>query len=414
MPLIHLGVSHRSIGSGELATLGTRGRDLPTMLMAAHPAIHGVILLATCNRFEVYVDATEFHAAVESGRAMVASLTESDMPEVDPALVVHVGEGAVEHLFLVASGLDSVVVGEREVAGQVRQALTEHHATASPGLRRLFQAALTTSKAVASSTMLGASGRSLAGVGMDLLEDRFFPLKGRRVLLQGTGAYAGVVMAELLRRGVDEIRVFSGTGRADAFAASHVPAVPVSPGDLAHALAWADAVLCCSGTGSETLTSDVLSDARLGRTVPLPVLDLAMAGDVAPEVSLLPHVVVIDLDEVARSAPAEQADAVAAAMELVRRGVATFSHVEGGRKADPAVTAIRAYVAAIIEAEILAAERRHTPETADAVARSLRRVSNALLHTPSIRAAELARTGDLEDYRTALHTLFGIDVEAGS
>jgi glutamyl-tRNA reductase len=188
----------------------------------------------------------------------------------------------------------------------------------------------------------------------------------------------------------------------------------VSPGDLAHALAWADAVLCCSGTGSETLTSDVLSDARLGRTGPLPVLDLAMAGDVAPEVSLLPHVVVIDLDEVARSAPAEQADAVAAAMELVCRGVATFSHVEGGRKADPAVTAIRAYVAAIIQAEILAAERRHTPETADAVARSLRRVSNALLHTPSIRAAELARTGDLEDYRTALHTLFGIDVEAGS
>jgi glutamyl-tRNA reductase len=414
VPLIHLGVSHRSIGSGELATLGTRGRDLPTMLMAAHPAIHGVILLATCNRFEVYVDATEFHAAVDSGRAVIASLTESDLPEVAPALVVHVGDGTVEHLFVVASGLDSVVVGEREIAGQVRQALAESGATASPGLRRLFQAALTTSKAVASSTMLGASGRSLAGVGLDLVEDRFFALAGRRVLIQGTGAYAGVVMAELLRRGVDEIRVFSGNGRADAFAASHVPAVPISPGDLSHALAWADAVVCCSGTGSETLTADLLSDPRVGRTVSLPVLDLAMAGDVAPEVSLLPHVVVIDLDEVSRNAPAEQADAVAAAMELVRRGVATFSHVEGGRQADPAVTAIRAYVAAIIEAEILAAERRHTPETADAVARSLRRVSNALLHTPSIRAAELARTGDLEDYRSALHTLFGIDVEAGS
>jgi len=119
----------------------------------------------------------------------------------------------------------------------------------------------------------------------------------------------------------------------------------------------------------------------------------------------------VDLDEVSRNAPAEQADAVAAARDLVRSGVATFGHIEGGRRADPAVTAIRSYVAAIIEAEIVAAERRHTPETADAVARSLRRVSNALLHTPSIRAAELARTGDLEDYRNALHTLFGIDVE---
>jgi glutamyl-tRNA reductase len=411
VPIIHLGVSHRSIGSGELATLGALGRDLPTLLMAAPPAIRGVILLATCNRFELYVDATEFHPAVESVRALILSLTQPALPEVDPALVVHVGEGAVEHLFLVASGLDSVVVGEREIAGQVRLALAEHDATASPALRRLFQAALTTSKAVASSTMLGASGRSLAGVGLDLLADRFFPLEGRRVLLQGTGAYAGVVLAELLRRGVDEILVYSGTGRADAFAASHSPATPVRPEDLQEALAWADAVVCCSGTGSQTLTADTLADARIGRTAPLPVLDLAMAGDVAPEVSLLPQVVVIDLDEVSRNAPAEQADAVAAAMELVRSGVATFSHVEGGRRADPAVTAIRSYVAAIIEAEIVAAERRHTPETADAVARSLRRVSNALLHTPSIRAAELARTGDLEDYRNALHTLFGIDVE---
>jgi glutamyl-tRNA reductase len=373
-----------------------------------------VILLATCNRFELYVDATEFHSAVEAGRAMIAGLTETDLPEVDPALVVHVGDGAVEHLFLVASGLDSVVVGEREIAGQVRQALAEHDTTTSPGLRRLFQAALTTSKAVASSTMLGASGRSLAGVGLDLLADRFFSLEGRRVLIQGTGAYAGVVLSELLRRGVDQIRVYSSAGRADAFAAGHSPALPVPPEDLRQALAWADAVVCCSGTGSPTLTADNLADARLGRTTPLPVLDLAMAGDVAPEVSLLPHVVVIDLDEVSRHAPVEQADAVAAAIELVRRGVAAFSHVEGGRQADPAVTAIRAYVAAIIEAEIVAAEGRHTPETADAVARSLRRVSNALLHTPSVRAAELARTGDLEDYRSALHTLFGIDVEAGS
>jgi glutamyl-tRNA reductase len=196
-----------------------------------------VILLATCNRFELYVDATEFHSAVEAGRAMIAGLTETDLPEVDPALVVHVGDGAVEHLFLVASGLDSVVVGEREIAGQVRQALAEHDTTTSPGLRRLFQAALTTSKAVASSTMLGASGRSLAGVGLDLLADRFFSLEGRRVLIQGTGAYAGVVLSELLRRGVDQIRVYSSAGRADAFAAGHSPALPVpqkTSGRLSH------------------------------------------------------------------------------------------------------------------------------------------------------------------------------------
>ena len=213
------------------------------------------------------------------------------------------------------------------------------------------------------------------------------------------------------RRGAAGIRVSSGTGRADAFAAGHPPAVAVPPDGLREAIAWADIVVCCSGTGSEPLTADALAAALRGRPGPLPILDLAMAGDVAPDVSLLPQVIRIDLDDVSRAAPAEQAEAVATAWDLVRSGVAAFGHLEGGRRADPAVTAIRSYVASIIEAEIVAAERRHAVETADAVARSLRRVSNALLHTPSIRAAELARTGDLEDYRNALQTLFGIDVE---
>ena len=411
MPLLHLGVSHRSVGSGELATLGARGRDLPSALMSRQPGIRGAVLLSTCNRFELYVDAAEFHPAVDSGRELIAGLAAPDLPDVGGALVVHAGEGAVEHLFSVACGLDSVVVGEREIAGQVRQALADHDTTAGPALRRMFQAALTTSKAVATRTLLGASGRSLASVGLDLVDERYVPLAGRRVLLRGTGAFAGVVLAELVRRGVAGIRVSSGTGRADAFAAGHPPAVAVPPDGLREAIAWADIVVCCSGTGSEPLTADALAAALRGRPRPLPILDLAMAGDVAPDVSLLPQVIRIDLDDVSRAAPAEQAEAVATAWDLVRSGVAAFGHLEGGRRADPAVTAIRSYVASIIEAEIVAAERRHAVETADAVARSLRRVSNALLHTPSIRAAELARTGDLEDYRNALQTLFGIDVE---
>ncbi|HBX80155.1 MAG TPA: glutamyl-tRNA reductase, partial [Propionibacteriaceae bacterium] len=159
------------------------------------------------------------------------------------------------------------------------------------------------------------------------------------------------------------------------------------------------------------LTADLLSEARIGRETPLVILDLAAAGDVAPDVALLPEADLIDLDTVAEHTPAEQAEAVAAATDLVDKAVATFQHIEGGRRADPAVTAMRAHVSQLIEAEIAAAEARHTPETAAAVARSLRRVSNALLHTPSVRAAELARTGGLEDYTNALHVLFGIDVE---
>ncbi len=413
MPLIHLGLSHRSVRSAELAALSDRAGDLAAKLVEAHPVVRGAVLLATCNRFELYLDATEFHSAVEGARHLIQELAGSDLSHVDPALGVSVGDGAVEHLFKVACGLDSMVIGEHEIAGQVRQALADNDATTSPVLRRLFQAALTTSKAVASGTTLGAGGRSLASVGLDVVASRLGSLEGRHVLLQGTGAYAGVVVAELLRRQVSEIRVHSGTGRAAAFAGSHPPLTPVPASELSAAVRWADVVVCCSGTSTRQLTVDLISEARSGRPEPLPILDLAVAGDVPPEVDVLPEVALVDLDEVARHAPPERAAAVEAARQLVDQAVATFRHTEGGRQADPAVTAMRAHVSSIIESEIKASERRNSPETAEAVARSLRRVSNALLHTPSLRAAELARAGELDDYRNALHTLFGIDVEAG-
>lgn len=412
MPLIQLGVSHRSVRSADLAALSDRAGDLSARLVDRLPVVRGAVLLATCNRFEVYVDAHEFHSAVDGVRALVRELAEPDLPRIDPALSVSVGDGAVEHLLSVACGLDSMVVGEHEIAGQVRQALADSDATASPVLRRLFQAALTTSKAVASGTTLGSSGRSLASVGLDLIATRYGSLQGRNVLLQGTGAYAGVVVAELGRRGATSIQVHSGTGRAEAFAQTHSPVVPVPGAGLSTALRWADVVVCCSGASTRQLTVDLISEARRGRPDALPILDLALAGDVPADVDQLAEVALIDLDEVARHAPPERVAAIAAARGVVDKAVAAFQHTEGGRKADPAVTAMRAYVSSIIEAEIRTAERRHSPETAEAVARSLHRVSNALLHTPSVRAAELARTGELDDYRNALHTLFGIDVEA--
>lgn len=135
-----------------------------------------------------------------------------------------------------------------------------------------------------------------------------------------------------------------------------------------------------------------------------------MSGDVAADADKLANVDLIDLDEVGAAAPAAQTAAVLRARDMVNRGVETYLHLEQGRQASPAVTAIRAHVTQFIEREIESANRRYDAETAAAVAHSLRRVSNALLHTPSLRAAELARTGGLDDYSHALQTLFGIEI----
>lgn len=375
----------------------------------------GRVQLSTCNRFELYFESESFHGGLETVLAAVrAALPPQDGDIVDQ-FEVYAGQAAVQHLLEVASGLDSMVIGENEIIGQVREAIAEGDGRASAALHRLFHAALTTAKAVSSQTDLGAAGRSIAAVGLELVEQRHFALAGRRALVIGTGSYARVVTAALLRLGCTELSVHSPSGRADRFAASH-PVKAVASDALLEAISETDLLIACSGaerSAGPVVTAEQLATARSSATALLPILDLSLAGDVDSDAAALLEVDVIDLEEIGAHAPGQQTAAVLAARDLVARGVDTYLHLEQGRAATPAVTAVRAHVSQFIEREIEAANRRYDPETAAAVARSLRRVSNSLLHTPSLRANELARTGGLADYQHALHTLFGIDVEAG-
>ena len=413
MPLSAVGISHHLVTLDELARL-RRASQRVTAALDRNPSLTGRVVLSTCNRFEVYLESDTIHGGVDA----VLDALRAALPPEQHALVgqfrVYAGQSAVQHLMEVASGLDSMVIGEDEVIGQVRDALTTSAGRVGPALHRLFSAALTTGKAVSSQTGLGAAGRSLAEVGLGLVEQRHFPLAGRRALVVGTGSYARVVVAALQRLGCTGLSVYSPTGRAEQFAATR-EIEPVSEAELAAALSATDLLVTCSGGERATgpaITAAMLAAARGAEAPLLPVLDLSLTGDVEPAAAQLRKVDLIDLDEIGAHAPAQPASAVLAARNLVSRGVEAYLHLESGRAAAPAVTAIRAYVSQFIEGEIEGAARRHDPETAEAVARSLRRVSNSLLHTPSLRAAELARAGSLADYSQALRTLFDIDVEA--
>jgi len=413
VPIAALGISHHLVSLDELSALSGAATQVASAL-ENHPEVGGFVLLSTCNRFELYFDAPLFHPSLEAVLDAIKAALPEDRADLASEFEVHAGQMAVQHLLEVTAGLDAMVVGEAEILGQVREALAEADEHNTPGLRRLFHAALTTGKAVSSQTDLGAAGRSIAAVGLQLVEQRHFSLAGRRVLLLGTGSYARVVTASLARMGCTDLAVYSRSGRAERFAASH-PVEPIASDGLITALSDADLVVTCSGQeagSSPILTASLLASARDSTSPLLPILDLSLSGDVAEDAGQLIGVDLIDLDEIGAHAPAEQSAAVLAARDLVTRGVDTYLHMESGRAATPAVTAMRSHVSQFIEREIESATRRYDAETAAAVARSLRRVSNALLHTPSLRAAELARAGGLEDYQHALHTLFGIDVEA--
>lgn len=405
MPILTIGVSHHQASADQLTRFTDSAQQMVAALRA-EPGVSGLIELATCNRYELYVDTERFHSTMRAAKRLLADAGAGDLVElIDPLAA----RNAVEHLIKVTCGLESMVVGEPEIVGQVRAALHAQPAQVSPALQRLFQLALTTSKSIATQTPLGALGRNMATVALDLAEARHGSLAGRSVLLLGTGAYAGAVVADLAGRGA-RVEVHSASGRAAAFAATHQVSV-VEADDLPAALGRAGLVVSCSGQGIPTLTGDDLAAGRSVQQAVLPIIDLALNRDIDPLLGLLHPIELIDLDEIGRHAPAEQAQTLAAAHQLVQAAVETYLDSEKRRLADPAVRAMREHVNGIIENEIAAVAARAEPEVAAAVARSLRRVAGVLLHTPSLRAAELARSGDPAEVSQAIETVFGVRID---
>lgn len=413
MVLVKLGVSHHEVDLDLLSRLSLAADGLAPAL-AVDPRVHGAVTLATCNRFEVYLDVDRFHPSVDLTIDTVARSSGVPRRLVADSMRVLVGTQAAQHLFSVACGLESMVVGEDEIAGQVRRALTTAHSqsTTNATLVRLMQHALEASKTVSTTTGLGAAGRSVVGVGLDVVERNHAELAGRRALVLGTGAYARVVVAALHRRGCSGIGVFSATGQAALFAASH-DVQPVDERDLPTALAEADLLVAASGSSGPVIDADLVRSAREHRPV-LAVLDLALSSDLADDVADLPQVRVIGLADVAEHAPDEHAEAILRAQDIVLDAVERFEAHERGRTADHAVVAMRAHVMTIINEELDRIRTRVDPDTAEEIARALHRVSNAILHQPSIRARELAEAGEFADYLRAVHTLFGVDVNLGA
>ncbi|WP_448062609.1 glutamyl-tRNA reductase [Cellulomonas hominis] len=406
MVLLSLVASHHDLDLSVLERLSADTRALGREVVAAGAPLSGAVVLATCNRFELYLDlpdADQAPAARSAAASVVAALSGEDAARVATELRPLTGPRVAEHLFAVAAGLDSMVVGEREIAGQVRRALTaaRRDGTTSSELEALFQAASRASRAVGSSTGLGDAGRSVVGVALDLVEEGLPPWRDVRCVLVGTGSYAGASAAALKARGCGEVRVFSASGRAGAFAAARGVAA-VTGADLAADLAGVDLVVACSGTSGAVLEVEALARARQGVDRPLAVVDLALRHDVDPRVSELPGVRLVSLTTVAQNAPAGHSAAVVEAGAIVAAQAAEFEADRRVREWNPPVVAERTRVLADLD-HALAGAGADEPSL-----RLLRRRTRAALHGPTVRAQAAARAGDVVAYAAALTELAAV------
>ena len=313
------------------------------------------------------------------------------------------GRDGLVDLFATASGLESMVVGEREIAGQMRRAARTawEDGTLSCDLGRAAERASAASRRVATETGLAGAGRSVVAVGLDMAAAHLGRWEATRVLIVGTGAYAGATVSTLNALRASDVSVYSTSGRAREFAEGRGIGW-VDGADLPTALTRADLVVTCRGLGSPILTRDMA--AASGHTV---VLDLALMRDTDNSVGSLPNVTLIDLPTIQASVPAADADALNHARAIIDEEVSSFERGLGARSMDPVVRHLRSRVFRIVEEEIN--RLGDAPLSTDDAARALRHLAARLIHNPTVMARRAGEESQQERYLEALGVVLGID-----
>lgn len=428
--LICLTASHKNAGFDMLERLSASSNQAAPRILDGHDALQGAVVISTCNRFEAYLDlaAPEGSSPVEvvhEAVRAVGAVAGLDAAELRTTFGFVHGNAVAGHLFSVASGLESVVVGEGEIAGQVRRSLEQARSdgTTTPELERLFQRASQTSRRVKNETELGGEGRSLVRLALDLGESRITDWAKTRVLLVGTGRFAGASLAALRDRGATDVRVYSPSGRAEKFAIGHgIDAV--AHDEFALTAATVDVIVTCTTVEHHVVDRELLAAGRaehervgalprIGLDAPAPaadirqlVIDLGLPRNVAPDVVELPGVELLDLETIKIHAPLEELGATDAARAIVLRDARAFGESGEEQRLAPAVVALRKHVFDILDAEIERAASRGDDDGRTEAA--LRHMAGVLLHTPMVRSRELARSGDQQSWIDGLEAIFGV------
>jgi glutamyl-tRNA reductase len=414
--LLSLVATHSDLDLETVARLSAGSSQVASSVLKDGSPIAGAVVLATCNRVEIYCE-TGSETDIDAARTAVISEI-SDRSGLDENLIArsfttNTGPEVSRHLFAVGAGLDSAVVGEREIAGQVRRALNEaqQEGTASGALVRLFQTASRTAKDVGAQTALGGRGLSIVSVALDLAtdlaEERDWASKN--VVVFGTGAYAGATMALLRERGCTSISVYSSSGRARTFTENR-GGFPLTEETLGAAVAAADVVIGCSGSDRQISAAEVAA-GREADAKPLTIIDLALTHDFDPAVGELDGVELITLESVRLAAPEEQAESVNQAAKIVDHAARAFEESQQARSVDAAIVALRRHTMAVLETELEKVRNQHgCTGPAQEVEFAMRRMVKQLLHLPTVRARELAANGQQDQYIAALDALYGISV----
>jgi glutamyl-tRNA reductase len=422
MHLFLLGVSHRTtpVELREQLDFATRGLAPALAALAARPAASEAVVVSTCNRAEIYVACDEVAAARADVLAFLAEYHGVTADALTPHLYESVDAAAAQHLFRVAGGLDSLVVGEPQILGQVKAAYSAatEGGTAGPVLNKVFPWSFTVGKRVRTETALSEGAVSVSFAATSLAKKIFGDLAGRTGLVIGAGEMGKLTAQHLKAQGVGRMLITSRTLAHATALAESIGGVPVPWGDLLGSVAHADIVITATGATLPILTRPQLEPVLRGRrNRPLFLIDIAIPRDVDPAIGDLDSVFLYNIDDlqtVVQENLSRRAAEVARAEAIVEDEVRKFEAWLTSRVAIPTVVALRQRFETIRRSELDRLQPKLAglpPEAKPRVEEITRLLVEKLLITPT---EQLKSTPDPERVRTyadALTRLFALDAE---
>ena len=419
MSIVVIGVNHRTSPVTLLEKLAISHSSMPKALhsLTVRNDIREAVVVSTCNRTEVYAVVERFHGAYSDIRDFLCEVSGIGADQITPHLYSQHDDDAIIHLFEVTTGLDSAVLGETEIVGQVRSAweIAMEEGASRNTLNLLFRYALEVGKRARTETAISRSTASVSHAAVEMARDIIGSLDGKNVLVVGAGEMGEGVATALSRAGVASVTVVNRTPSRGEVLADKVGARVSNFESLEHEFEHADVVVACTGAGSTIINHAMVETARGGNQAPLLIVDIALPRDVDSSVAQIPNVTLRDLDHLSEWAERglnKRAGEVDQVRAIISDEVERFTLDQAQRQAAPLVAQLREVVESIRIAEMDRFGTRlagMTDEQREVVESITRGIVAKLLHSPSVRLREAAGTPQGERLSAAVRDLFTLD-----
>jgi len=432
MSVLAVGLSHASAPVTTLERAVVSGDAQVKLLQDVFAAenVVGSLVLSTCNRIEVYAEVDRFHGGVAAVCELLARHSGLPLSQLTKSAYLFYDDRAVQHLLAVACGLESMVVGESQILGQVRQAvrIARQQGTLSRELSDVSRLALRAGRRAHAETGIDGAGQNLVSLGLELAVRAHdsAALQAMSVLVIGAGSMSSLAVATAVRQKARQVVIANRTpGRAQRLAGKY-GASAVGLDDLPRSMAAADIVVACTGAAEHVVTEAMVRRALSLRPGPLVLLDLALPRDVEGASGKLPGVRLIDLEAIGAASDPDQPGGtgfaglasesdIAGVRRIVALELAGYLKAHSAVSVAPTVVALRAKAATVVESELARLDRRLgdiDARTRREIAHTMGRIADKLLHGPTVRVKELAGSPGADSYEMALRVLFELDPES--